>query len=219
MSAVTSRFIYISRRRKDIIDRVKGGEFLSLHLDIQDSINRPRKFPTYLITRYPVGVDPSLAKALPGVHTVRRFRQDGTPINRLVITWSLLEPPPSVVDFSFLPCLPPCELRKMKDEQPWCFNCWGIGHISRYCSAPEKCAWCAAGHATRSCPHRNPSTPTAAAASNSTLESSSPPVPDTSQWKCPRCNEPGVNVWHGCAKQPRTAPHNAPLQHCAPPPS
>lgn len=140
MSAVTSRFVYISRRRKDIIDRVTVGEFLSLHLDIQDSIDRPRKFPSYLITRYPVGVDPSLAKELPGVYTARRFHQNGSPINRLVVTWSLLEPPPSVVNFSFLPCLPSCELRRMKDEQPWCYKCWGIGHISRYCSASEKCA-------------------------------------------------------------------------------
>ncbi len=219
MSAVTSRFVYISRRRKDIIDRVTGGEFMSLHLDIQDSIERPRKFPTYLITRYPVGVDPSLAKELPGVYTARRFHQNGTPINRLVITWSLLEPPPSAFEFSFLPCLPPCELRRMKDEQPWCYKCWGIGHISRYCSAPEKCAWCADSHATHSCPYRNPSTLPATAASASTSDSSSPPAPDTSQWKCPRCNTPGVNVWHGCAKRSHPdPPQRAALLPPPPPP-
>ena len=107
MSAATSRFVYISRRRKDILDSVMGGEFSSVQLDIQDWSERTRKFPTYLITRYPVDVDPSLAKELPGVHTVRRFRQYGTPINRLVITWSLLSPPAPLYEFSFLPCLPP----------------------------------------------------------------------------------------------------------------
>ena len=180
MPAITSRFVYILRRRNDIIERVMDGEFLSMHLGNQDSIDRPRKFPTYLITLYPVGVDPSLAKNdLPGVHTVRRFLQNETPINRLVVTWSFLEPPPSVYYFSFLPCLPPCELRRMKDEQPWCFKCWGIGHISRYCSAYEKCVWCAADHATCSYPHRTHSTPTDAAASVSTLESPPTLAPDT----------------------------------------
>ena len=58
MSAITFRFVYILRRRKDIIDR----EFLSIHLANQDSIDRPRKFPIYLITLYPVGVDPSCQK-------------------------------------------------------------------------------------------------------------------------------------------------------------
>ena len=219
MSAVTSRFVYISRCRRDIIDRVTGGEFLSLHLDIQDSIDRPRKFPTYLITRYPVDVDPSLAKELPGVYTVRRFRQNGTPINRLVITWSLLTPPPPTFEFSFLPCLPPCDLRRMKDEQPWCFNCWGIGHISRYCSALGKCAWCAAGHASRSCPHRTPSTPTAPSASSSTTETSSTSEPDTSKWKCPRCLMSGVNVWHGCARRSHTDTHHPQQQPQVPPPA
>lgn len=163
MSAVTSRFVYISRRRVDIIDSAVKGAFLSLKLEVQDSIERPRKFPTYLVTRFPVGVDPSLAKELPGVYTARRFHQYGTPISRLVITWSLSDPPPSEFTFSFLPCLPPCELRKMKDEQPWCYKCWGIGHISRYCSAPsDKCGWCAGTHDSRTCPHSTPSQPTSA---------------------------------------------------------
>ena len=141
MPAITSRLVYILKRRNDIIAKVMGGEFLSIHIENQDSIDRPPKFPTYLIILYPVGVDPSLAKKdLPGVHTVRRFLQNGTPIHRLVITWSHLEPPPSVFCFSFLPCLPTCELRRIKDGQPWCFKCWGIGHISTYCSASEKCA-------------------------------------------------------------------------------
>ena len=221
MSAVTSRFVYISRRRKDILDSVMGGEFPSLQLDIQDSIERTRKFPTYLITRYPVDVDPSLAKELPGVHTVRRFRQYGTPINRVVITWSLLTSPPPSYSFSFLPCLPPCELRRMEDEQPWCFNCWGIGHISRYCSASEQCAWCAGGHASRSCPYRTPTAPAAHSASDSTAETSSTPEPDTSKWKCPRCHMPGVNVWHGCTRRSRAPSHPSqpqPQAHSLPPP-
>ena len=196
MSAITSRFVYISRRRQDVLDNVKNGEFLSLHLDTQDMSERPRKFPTYLMTRFPIGIDPSLAKELPGVYAARRFIQDGNPINRLVITWSLPEPPPPTVMFSFLPCLPPCELHRMKDVQPWCFKCWGIGHISRYCSASDKCAFCAAKHATRSCPYRPSVVSAVDEPSTSTSLPSSPPVPDTSQWMCPRCHEPGVNVWH-----------------------
>lgn len=65
MSGVTSRFVYISGQCKDIIERVTNGEFLSLFQDVQDSVERPMKFPTYLITCYPVDVDPSLAKELP----------------------------------------------------------------------------------------------------------------------------------------------------------
>ena len=176
-----------------------------MKLDVQDSIERPRKFPTYLVTRYPVGVDPSLAKELPGVYSVRRFHQHGTPINRLVIIWSLPHPPPPEYCFSFLPCLPPCEFRRMKDEQPWCFKCLGVGHISRYCSAPsDKCGWCAGTHSSRTCPHRTPSPPTT---TNDASTSDQPPTPtpDTSMWKCPRCHEPGVNVWHGCMKRSSVA--------------
>jgi len=223
MSAVTSNFVFISRHRQDIVDRVTSGEFLSLYLDIQDSVERPRKFPTYLITRYPVGLDPALAKELSGIHTVRRFRQHGTPINRLVVTWSLQDPPPRDVSFSFLPCLPPCELRRMKDEQPWCFKCWAVGHISRYCSAPsDRCGWCSADHATRACPYRIPSPPTPTDGA-STSEALPSPAQDTSKWKCPRCHEPGATVWHGCIKKRARltshSPDNAsPHTHSPPPP-
>lgn len=227
MSAVTSRFVYISRRRNDIIDSATQGEFLSLKLDVQDSVERPRKFPTYLVTRFPLGVDPSLAKELPGVYTARRFRQHGTPINRLVITWSLPDPPPPEFAFSFLPCLPPCEFSRMKDEQPWCYKCWGIGHISRYCSAPsDKCGWCAGGHSSRTCPHRTPSQPTTVDGA-STSEQSSSSTADTSMWKCPRCHKPGVNVWHGCTRRSPAAaaasaanalPHSSHPTRQAPPP-
>ncbi|ROT83564.1 hypothetical protein C7M84_023256 [Penaeus vannamei] len=133
-----------------------------------DSIDRPHKFPTYMITHYPVGVDPSRVKELPAVYTVRRFHQNGRTVNRPVVTWSLRKPPPPVVNLTIVPCLLPCESRRMKDEQPWCFKCWGIGHIARYCSSSHKCAWYTAGNATHSCPYRIPPTPTAAVASTST---------------------------------------------------
>lgn len=109
---MTSHFVYISRRREDIVERVTKGEILSLSLDGQGSPERPRKFPSYVVTRSPVGVDPSLAKELPGVHSANRFRQDGVPINRtkFVVTWSLPDPPPPNIAFRFLPCLPECEL-------------------------------------------------------------------------------------------------------------
>ena len=205
MAALTSRFVYISRQRPDILERVKAGEFLSLPLILHDSPERPRKYPHFIVTRYPVDVDPRLAEQHPGVYSARRFKQDGSPINRIVIVWSLPEPPPSTIAFDFLPLLPPCELRKLHDDRPWCYRCWGIGHISRYCSASPKCAWCAGVHESRECPVR--SAPTA-----STSTSEAPPPTDSSRWKCPRCLQPGVNVWHGCARrqaQPR-GPSSAP---------
>ena len=147
-------------------------------------------------------MDPSLAKELHGVHSARRFLQNGVPINRLVITWSLLDPPPPTFAFTFLPCLPACELRRLRDDQPWCFRCWGIGHISRYCSATsERCAWCAADHDSRTCPHRAPPPPPPT--STSDTEQRTQPSHDTSHWKCPRCHQQGVNVWHGCARRTR----------------
>ena len=46
MAAITSRFVYISRSRSDIVDSVTKGEILSCSLEIRDSPERPRKFPT-----------------------------------------------------------------------------------------------------------------------------------------------------------------------------
>lgn len=210
MSAVTSRFVYVSRRRQDIVQSVVSGNFLALKMHVIDSPERPRKLPSYLITRYPAGIDPTLSKELPGVYSARRFRQNGQALNRIVITWSEEEPPPSSVAFTFLPCLPPCEIRPMASDRPTCFRCWEVGHISRYCSATEKCGWCSASHDSRSCPHRGPPPPpTEAHATTPT-----PPLQaDTSNWQCPRCHEKGVSVWHGC---PRRRP--APPRQSAPPP-
>lgn len=207
MAAVTSRFVYIARRRQDILERVTEGEFLSLVLQVQDSPERQRKYPSYLVTRYPIGVDPSLAMELPGVHSARRFRQNGVPINRIVVTWSLAAPPPATISFSFLPCLPDCEIRRIRDDVPSCFKCWGVGHISRYCSAAEKCAWCAGNHDSRTCPHRSPPPPPPDAASGTgAAHPPNPPASTSIHWKCPRCNKQGVNVWHGCARRPVTQP-------------
>ncbi|KAK4322526.1 hypothetical protein Pmani_006707 [Petrolisthes manimaculis] len=53
-------------------------------------------------------------------------------------------------------------------------------------------------------------------------EHSLQPAPDTSKWKCPRCHEPGVNVWHGCMRRSRTATSlaaNMPPPPPPPPPS
>ncbi|KAK3890016.1 hypothetical protein Pcinc_006013 [Petrolisthes cinctipes] len=97
MAAVTSRFVYISRKRQDIIDRVKAGEFLSLPLIVEDSPERPRKFPSYILTRFPIDVDPKLAKGYPGVYFARRFFQDGSPISRIVVVWSQPDPPPNEI--------------------------------------------------------------------------------------------------------------------------
>ncbi|KAG0712919.1 hypothetical protein GWK47_017359 [Chionoecetes opilio] len=218
MAAITSRFVYISHHRPDIVTSVTNGEFLSLPLEIQDSPDRPRKFPTYLLTRYPVCSDPAWPRSA--------GRLLGSPLSKtrrarlltvLGVTWSLPQPPPPSVAFSFLPSLPSCEFRRMKDEQPWCFRCWGFGHISRYCFAAERCAWCSGPHDSRSCPHRAP--PPAAPASDS---ASTPPQvspPHTSLWECPRCHQAGVNVWHGCARrQTVAAPAATTIPQLAPPP-
>ena len=211
MAAVTSRFVYIARSRQDIIERVTKGEFISLFLDVQDSPERSRKYPSYLVTRYPIDVDPSLAVELPGVYSARRFRQNGVPINRLVVTWNLYDPPPSTFSFSFLPCLPDCEIRRMRDDQPVCYRCWEFGHISRYCKASEKCAWCAGEHDSRSCQHRadQPPPPPPASSTSATIN---PSTITNAQWKCPRCKEQGVTVWHGCTKRRPTQ------QQASPPP-
>ncbi|MPC54288.1 hypothetical protein E2C01_048198 [Portunus trituberculatus] len=176
--------------------------------EIQDSPEQPRKFPTYLITRYPVCTDAALAKELPGIYTARRFYQNGTPINRLVVTWSLPQPPPPSIAFSFLPCLPPCEFRRMPDEQLWCYRCWNSGHISRYCSALEWCAYCSESHDSRTCLYRPPPPPVSA--SDSAQVHPQPSPPDTSHWKCPRCHQPGVSAWHpGCARRRANAAPSA----------
>ncbi|MPC59881.1 hypothetical protein E2C01_053910 [Portunus trituberculatus] len=129
---------------------------------------------------------------------------DGQPISRIVITWNLQEPPPSSIDLSFLPCLPSCEVREVS------YKCWGIGHISRYCSAPEKCALCAGSHDSRTCPHRAPPLPPTA---TRTLP---PPADVTAHWKCLRCQAIGVSVWHGCSR-PKAA-STLPLKQPLPPP-
>lgn len=193
MAALTSRFVYVSRQRSDILERITSGEFLSLSLVSQDSPVRPRKYPQFILTRYPVDVDHRLAEQYPGVYSSRRFVQDGSHINRIVIVWSLPDPPPDTISFDFLPLLPACEVRRLHNDRPWCYRCWGIGHISRYCSASPKCAWCAAAHESRECPFRPPPA--------STSEAELLPPPDPSRWKCPRCQQPGVNVWHGCTRR------------------
>ncbi|XP_045127728.1 uncharacterized protein LOC123514145 [Portunus trituberculatus] len=214
MSAVTSRFVNISRKRPDIVQRVMAGEFLALPLVEQDSPERPRKFPSYLITRYPVEVNPSLSKELPGVYSARRFYQNGKPLNRIIVTWSLLEQPPQTFDFSFLPSLPSSEIRRLLNDSPTCYRCWGIGHISRYCSAEEKCAWCSGPHDSRSCRYRWSHQPHASDAA------ATPPSDDvTSNWRCPRCLKQGVSVWHGCSRRPTSASHQLVTPPSLPPKS
>ncbi|KAK7082185.1 hypothetical protein SK128_021156 [Halocaridina rubra] len=66
--------------------------------------------------------------------------------------------------------------------------------MSCYCSTSEKCACCVADHASRSCPNHTPSLPTAATASVSTTDSSPPPTPDISWWKCRWCGMSGVVI-------------------------
>ena len=52
--------------------------------------------------------------------------------------------------------------------------------------------------------------------SASATQGSDSPTLDTSQWQCPRCRQPGVNVWHGCTRRSATSAVN-PTQTTAPP--
>ncbi|ROT79248.1 hypothetical protein C7M84_002030 [Penaeus vannamei] len=193
LPAVTSRFVYVSRKREDLIDSMTRGEFLALQLDKQDSLERPRKYSTFLLTRYPVSVDPSKAKELPGVYSARRFHQNGVPINRLVFTWSLPEAPPPTVTFSFLPCLPSCA----HDSRTCIHRTPPSAAASTSCQDPPpktdakwKCPRCHLpgvnvwhGCARRSIIHRNPAS---AASHIPTHVSLPPPAPS-----CPTVSNPG----------------------------
>ena len=107
----------------------------------------------------------------------------------------------------------------MKDEQPWCVKCWSIRHISRYYSAPsDRCGWCSANHAYRTCPYCTPPMSTTDVTTSTSEQLPSSPQ-DTSKWKWPSCHESGDNVWHGCTR--RTHPvssHTTNVQPQAPPP-
>ena len=45
VSAVTSRFAYVKRRRRNNVNSVKTREFLSLSFDVLDSPERPWELP------------------------------------------------------------------------------------------------------------------------------------------------------------------------------
>lgn len=116
MAAVTTRFAYISEKRQDIIDRGRYGDFFISVFHAMDSTERPRRLSSYIVIRFPIDADPSLAKKHIGVHSARCFMRDGLTINRIVVIWSLPEPPPQF--FDFLPCLPRCEVWKFQNDHP-----------------------------------------------------------------------------------------------------
>lgn len=96
MSALTSNFVYISRKRTDIIQYAKQVDIMSLPLIDQDAPTRPRKYPSYLVTRFHANIDPLLAKEIPGVHSDRRFYQKGclsTPLSSHGPPWSHFRQP------------------------------------------------------------------------------------------------------------------------------
>ena len=199
MASVTSQFVYISTELSLVS--------FCLSLIPQDSPEKPRKYPSYIITRFPVGVDPNLAQIHPGVYSARRFIQNSSSINHIVVVWCLIDPPPPVISFDFLLCLLPCDVRKLHNDKPWCYKCWSVGHNSRYCLASPKCVVCAADHESNS-----ELLPLTATFSTSEL----PPLGNTSRWKCPRYLQPEVNVWHGCAR--RQSPTSASATTPPPPP-
>ncbi|XP_063850088.1 uncharacterized protein LOC135094172 [Scylla paramamosain] len=175
-------FVYISCQRTEILEHVKCDDFLSL--TPHDSSERSHKFPSYILTRFPVDVDHRLAETHHGVHSPRRFiRDESSPMNHIVVVWSLPDRAPHTITFDFFPCLPACEVRKLHNDQPWCYRCWGVDRISRYCSALPKCAWSAACHDSRTCPVKSePSRPAASSTTPGPLS-----LADVSRWMCPRC--------------------------------
>lgn len=52
MAAVTSMFVYIARKRQDIIGKVISVEFMSLTLIVMDSLERPRKFHSCIFSDF-----------------------------------------------------------------------------------------------------------------------------------------------------------------------
>ncbi|MPC54264.1 hypothetical protein E2C01_048174 [Portunus trituberculatus] len=77
--------------RQDIVKSAEAGEFLSPKLVTQDSPCRPLKFSSFLVTRYPVGVEPDLSKELPGVYNARRFRQNDVGVSVIYLDTVLLQ--------------------------------------------------------------------------------------------------------------------------------
>lgn len=136
-------------------------------------------------------MDPSLRKEMKSVYSTRRFCQDGGLISRIVVTWTLQDPLPTTFEYSFLPSLPPCEIRKFDNDQPSCYRCWGIRYISRCCQGVKRCAWCAESHDSSTCPHRISSQPPTDR--DSTIQPPPPPPGVTTHWWCPRCTVVLVN--------------------------
>lgn len=104
---------------------------------------RSGKYASYILTQFPIDFD--------SIHSICRFMQDGSPINCIIVIWSLPEPPPSEISFDYHPYLLPCEVPKLHNDQMLCNICWDTGDISKYCSNSPKCAWYADEHDSKTC--------------------------------------------------------------------
>lgn len=67
------QFVYMYRKCLDIDDRVWSGEFLSLSLIVMDAPDRTRNIHSYILTQFPIGVDPNFAKEHSGMYFVHCF--------------------------------------------------------------------------------------------------------------------------------------------------
>ena len=118
---------------------------LSCSLGVHDSSELSRKFAMH------VPLQDALLLFLQSSSIAQRYTGDiqrssippkSTPINQIVVTWSLPQPSLPSIAFSYIPCLISCDFRTMKDEQAWCYRCRSIGHITSYCFGTEQCSYC-----------------------------------------------------------------------------
>ncbi|MPC52766.1 hypothetical protein E2C01_046643 [Portunus trituberculatus] len=171
MSAETSRFVYVSRKRQDIVKSTEAG------LD--------RKFSSFLVTRYPVEVEPDLSKELPGVHNARRFRQN-------------------VFCHVYLPA------RSIN----WIMTNQRVTDVGESVIYPDTVLLQSAVlgvHDSRSCQHRDPPLLPSPVTEGRAERPITPPIELASKWRCPRCQEPGCQCVARLLKTPTASSINVTL--------
>ncbi|XP_069186952.1 uncharacterized protein [Procambarus clarkii] len=189
-----SPYIYVARSDEVTISALLQGRVGGITFSKADSPERSRRYREYLVTSYPRDLDVSHAKELPGVHSARRIKSGGKPLNRIVIVWEHETPPPS--HHTFLgPYQPACPITPWASSAVMCFNCQHFGHVAKHCQSSGTCAFCAANHLAKDCPNKDHAPGTDETTSSATKH------------KCSRCLREGVTAWHkDCVRRP--PPHS-----------
>lgn len=209
ISSYRSPYVYVARSLPTAtIQSMLDGEVITLHMKRLDEPVRKRRLPEYLVTRFPKEVDASAAKTLAGVATVRRIndKNTGAPLNRIYITWDKPEPPPASYRFPGTEAnITPPQIVPANPRVVNCYRCWGYGHIAKNCNSTLRCGWCSEEHRSRDCPKTTEvvAEDGSCSAPTSIAEDTHLPKGPVStkrqrhpEYKCPRCNTPGVTVWH-----------------------